>query len=95
MHKKCKNLSINSFRNKYVFAEVIILFFDIFLVTESKLVNPFPTNLFKINGYKIFRYDQNWFGGGLFLYVNERLPCRLLQGHDNSSNLEILVLEVY
>ena len=62
MRKKCKNLNINLFRNKYVFAEVIILVFDIFLVSESKLDNPFPTNLFKINSYKIFRYDQNDFG---------------------------------
>ena len=59
MRKKCKNLNINSFRNKYVFAEVIILVSDIFLVSESKLDNPFPTNFFKINSYKIFRYDQN------------------------------------
>ena len=44
-------------------------------MSESKLDNTFPTNLFKINGYKIFRYDRNQFGGGLFLYVNERVPC--------------------
>ena len=89
------HLNINSFRNKFVFAKEIIQVFDIFLVSESKLDNTFPTNLFKINGYKIFRYDRNRFGGGLFLYVNEQVPCRLLQGHPNFSNLEILVLEVY
>ena len=55
------HLSINSFRNKFVFAEEIIQVFDIFLVSESKLDNTFPTNLFKINGYKIFRYDRNGF----------------------------------
>ena len=33
------------------------------------------------------------FGGGMFLYINERVQCRLLQGHPNFSNLEIL--EVY
>ena len=51
------HLNINSFRNKFVFAEDIIQVFDIFLVSESKLDNTFPTNLFKINGYTIFRYD--------------------------------------
>ena len=34
-------------------------------------------------------------GLGLFLYVNEQVPCWLLQGHPNFSNLEILVLEIY
>ena len=89
------HLNINSFRSKFVFAEEIIQVFDIFLVSESKLDNRFPRNLFKINGYKIFRYDGNRFGGGFFLYVSEQVPRRLLQGHPNFSNLEILVLEVY
>ena len=96
-------LNINSFRKKFVFAEEIIQVFVIFLVPESKLDNTFPTNLFKINGYKIFRYDRNRFGGGLFLYINERVPCRLLLGHPKFSNLNfpnfpyfpILVLEGY
>ena len=86
------HLNISSFRNKLVFAEEIIEIFDIFLLSKSKLDNAFPTNL---NGYKIFRYDENRFAGGLLLYANERVPCRLLQGHPNFSNLEILVLEVY
>ena len=42
------HLNINSFRNKFVFAKEIIQVFDIFLVSESKLDNTFPTNLFKI-----------------------------------------------
>ena len=65
------HLNINSFRNKFAFAEDVIQLFDIFLVSESKFDNTFPTNLFKINGNKIFRYDQNHFGGGLFLYASE------------------------
>ena len=59
------HLNINSFRNKLVFAEEIIQVFDIFLASESRLDNTFATNLFKINGYKIYRYDQNQFGRGL------------------------------
>ena len=53
------HLNINSFKNKFVFAEEIIQVFDIFLVSESKLDNTLPTNLFQINDYKIFRYDRN------------------------------------
>ena len=33
------HLNINSFRNKFVFAEEIIQVFDMFLVSESKLYN--------------------------------------------------------
>ena len=66
------HLNINSFRNKFVFAEKIIQVFDTFLVLESKLDSAFPVTRFlcmtKIN---------------LFLYVNERVRCRLLQGHPN------------
>ena len=68
---KNANNTIIGHLKKFVFAEEIIQVFDIFLVPASKLDNTFPTNLFKINGYKILRHDQNQFGGGLFLYVNE------------------------
>ena len=89
------HLNINSFRNKFFFAEEIIqVFYYFFFLSESKLHNTSPTKLFKINDYKIFRYDQNRFGGGLFLYVNEQVPCRLLQRYHNFSNLEILVLQI-
>ena len=53
------HLNINSFRNLFPFAEKIIQVFHIFLVSESELDNTFPTNLFKVNGFKIFRYDRN------------------------------------
>ena len=95
VNKIIGHLNINLFRNKFVFAEKIIQVFDIFLVSESKLDNIFSTNLFKINDYKIFRYDRNRFWGGLFSCVNEQVPCRLLQGHPNVSNLEILIFKVY
>ena len=53
------HLNINSSRNLFPFAEKIIQVFHIFLVPESELDNTFPTKLFKVNGYKIFRYDRN------------------------------------
>ena len=69
------HLNINSFRNKFAFVEDIIKLFDVFLVSESKLDHTFPSNQFRINGYKIFRLDRNRFGGGLILYINENIPC--------------------
>ena len=50
--------------------------FDVFLVSESKLDHIFPSNQFRINGYKIFRLDRKRFGGGLIFYINENIPCK-------------------
>ena len=58
------HLNINSFRNKFAFVRHIIKLFDEFLVSESKLDHTFPSNQFRINGYKIFRIDRNHFAGG-------------------------------
>ena len=53
---------INSFWNKFIFAEDSNTWsIWYFLVSESKLGNIFPTNLFKINGCMIFRYGRNRF----------------------------------
>ena len=48
-----KELNINSFRNKFVFVEDIIKLFDVFLVSESKLDQTFPSNQFRITVTKL------------------------------------------
>ena len=55
------HLNINSFRNKFAFVEEIIKLFDVFLASESKLDQRFPSNQFRMNGYNIFRLDHNRF----------------------------------
>ena len=47
-------LNITSFKKKFAFPEDMIQVFNTFLVSESKLDNSFLTNLFEINGCKIF-----------------------------------------
>ena len=90
------HLNINSFRNKFVFVEDIIkLFDDVFLVSESKLDHTFPSNQFRINGYKIFRFDRNRFRGGLILYINENISCKPLQEHVHLPNFEVIKIELY
>ena len=89
------HLNINSFRNKFVFIEDIIKLFDVFLVSESKLDHTFPSNQFRINGYKIFRLDRNRFGGGLILYINENIPCKPLQEHIHLPKFEVIAIEFY
>ena len=85
-------LNMNSFRNKFVFVEDIIKLFDVFLVSESKLDHTFPSNQFRINGYKITRLDRNHFGDGLILYINENIPCKPLQEHIHLPNFEVIAI---
>ena len=89
------HLNINSFKNKFVFIEDLMKLFDMFLVSESKLDHTFPSNQFRINGYKTFRLDRNRFRGRLILYINENIPCKLLQEHIYLPNFEVIATEFY
>ena len=52
---------------------------DIFLVSETKLDDTFPSNQFTINGYsEPFRQDRNRHGGGLAFFIIDDLPCKVL-----------------
>ena len=73
----------------------IIKDFDIFLISESKLDSTFPNAQFKITGFKIFRYDRNRFGGGLLLYVNDKIPSKFLDKHSTSTNIELIPVEFH
>ena len=74
----------------------IIKDFDIFLISEKvKLDSTFPNAQFKIAGFKIFRYDRKRFGGGLLLYVNDKIPSKFLDKHSISSNIELIAMEFH
>ena len=64
-----------------------------FLVSESKLGHTFPSDKFKINSYKIFRLHHNRFGGGLILYINEKIPYKPLQENVYLANFEVIATE--
>ena len=73
----------------------IIKDFDIFLISESKLDSTFPNAQFKITDFKIFRYDRNGFGGGLLLYVNDKIPSKFLDKHSTSTDIELIAVEFH
>ena len=75
------HLNINYIRKKYERLGEIIKDFDIFLISESKLDFTFPNEQFKISDFKIFRYDQNRFGGGLLLCLNDKIPSKFFNKH--------------
>ena len=60
---------------------------------DRKLDLTFPNAQFKITGFKIFRYNQNRFVGGLLLYVNDNIPSKFLNKHSISSDIELIAVE--
>ena len=89
------HLNINSIRNKSEMMADIISNFRIFLISELKLNLSFPNSQFKIKGYEIFRRDWHRYGGGLYLYVNEEIPCKILNQQTASSSSEIIAMQFF
>ena len=65
------NLNINSISPKFdEFKLMVSGFFDVVIVTETKLDDSFPKAQFCIDGFSIpYRLDRNRNGGGLMIYV--------------------------
>ena len=67
------------------------------MICETKLDNSFPQGHFLIDGFHSpFRFDRNKSDGGIFLYVREDIPTKIL-GHDfpsaESFFVEIILLK--
>ena len=68
-------LNINSIRNKFISLVNAIEKTDVFLVSETKLDESFPTSQFVIPGFsEPFRLDRNRFGG-----LEENIPTSSLR----------------
>ena len=89
------HLNINSIRYKFEFLkELIGNNIDIFLISETKLNDTFPTGQFRINGYHVpLRLDRNDKGGGLLLYFRDHIPCKKII-IDFGPALEAIVIEI-
>ena len=87
-------LNINSIRNKIEFLkELIGINVDIFLISETKLNDTFPTGQFLINGYQLpLRFDRNG-NGGLLLYCRDHIPCKKLN-FDFNPVIEVIAIEI-
>ena len=89
------HLNIKSIRNKFEMVAEIIKDFDIFLISESKLYSTFPNAQLRITGFRIFRNNWNKFGGGLPLYVNDKIPSKFLNKQSISSDIELIAVEFH
>ena len=74
------HLNVNSIRNKIeMVSDIIRGNIDIFLISESKLDNTFPTTQFEVPGYHLpYRKDRSGHAGGLLLYVRKDIPSKSL-----------------
>ena len=87
------NLNINSIRKKFEALKIIIdNKIDIFLISETKLDDLFPSAQFLIKSFSPpYRFDRNSKGGGWLLYIREDIPSKILT---YSSNCDIKTIFV-
>ena len=100
--KKPKNiiighLNINFLRNKIIPVEELMRDkVDILsrcLFSETKLDETFHNQQFKIHGYKMCRRERNKHGGGVLFYVNENIPCNMVNIEGVSDDCEMILIE--
>ena len=68
---------------------------DIIVFSETKLDASYPMVQLLIDGYcKPFRLDRNAFGGGILIYVRTDIPCKQVNKHEFSENIEGIFIEI-
>ena len=89
------HLNINSLRNKFDELKSIIHGkVDVFVVSETKIDESFPTCQFKIDGFSTpFRLDRNKEEGDIIVYIRSDIPCKRLKCQ-LSNDVEGLFLEL-
>ena len=62
---------------------------EIIVFSETKLDASYPMTQLLSDGYcKPFRLDRNAFGGGILIYVRSDIPCKQVNKHEFSENIE-------
>ena len=88
------HLNINSIKNKFLdFKGLILSDRDICLISETELDDSSQDQQFHVNRYKMFCKDPNKFGGGLILFVKEKIPCKALNTFRFSEECEIISID--
>ena len=89
------HLNINSIRNNFEALKFIIgNNIDLFLISETKLDDSFPTAQFLIKGFSApYRFDRNSKGDGLLLYIREDIPSKILT-YSSNCDTETLLVEI-
>ena len=68
--------------------------YHIFLISETKLDDSFPSGQFKICGFSIpYRYDKIGGTFTIYQYIRDDIPSKLLK-HDFGANIENSSIEI-
>ena len=86
------HLNINSIRNKFEMLSLSVTqYVDILMLSETKLDSTFLSTQFLINGFSIpHRLDRNIKGGGILLYVRDKIIVLALNRYSLRPYIEIL-----
>jgi hypothetical protein len=90
------HLNINSLPSKFDYMHSLVsTYVDILVITETKTDPSYPSQQFFMQGFgKPFRADRNCFGGGIFIYVRENIPCRRLLNYSLPEDIEGIFVEL-
>ena len=70
-------------------------YFDVIIVTGTKVDDLFPKAQFYINGFSIsYTLDRNRNGGGLMIYVRNDIPSKMLIKHDLPEDIKAAFIEL-
>ena len=87
-------LNVNSLRNKIgAVKELTTNNIDICLLSATKIDESFPNQQFNVSNYKTFRRDRNKHGWGLLFYINDNIPCKLINDQIIPSDIEMIMFE--
>ena len=91
------HLNVNSLR--YNFFEIYDILngnrIDIFGISETKIDASLTNAQFSIDGFELYRQDRDCKGGGIFVYIKNSLPHRLLNAHTGLTNdVEYMSFEI-
>ena len=89
------HLNINSIPNKFeVLKFMIDNNIDIFLISETKLDDSFPSAQFLIKGFSaLYRFDRNSKGVGLLFYTREDIPSKILT-YSSNCDIKTYLIEI-
>ena len=93
-NKVIGHLNVNSLRNKFETVEELVQNkVDICFLSETKIDETSPNQQFMINGFKLFRIDRDYHGGGVLCYINENIPSKTLNIEVTVKECEMVLIE--
>ena len=77
------SLNINSLLNEFQqLKDTVMIYTDILILIEIRLVDTFPTVQFLVNGFsKPCKLGRNRNGGAVLIYIRENIHTKLLDEH--------------